>query len=92
MWDWAAGVRIGQPVDDEDGSAIDTVAFSPNGASLALGDFAGNVVLVPSLYWVASYSGAFHDLCSEVRGNLTQQQWDQYVPNQPFGKACPAYP
>ena len=45
QWDTATGSRVGQTLDDNDFSAINNIAFSPDGTVLAAGDDAANVTI-----------------------------------------------
>ncbi len=90
LWDTARGTEIGQP--RADGSLVYSVAFSPDGKTVATGDYAGDVVLWSSLGLQGGLPTLTGLLCPEIRSDLTQAQWAQYVLNEPYRKVCPAYP
>jgi WD40 repeat protein len=59
--------------------AVASVAFSPDGKTLATADGDGNAGL-----WNVSYlADVLARLCSQVGGSLTRTEWTRYVPPGP---------
>ena len=66
-----------------------SVAFSPNGQTLALGENSGTIVLVDEIVWNWNFTSLKLLLCGEVGTNMTKAQWLANVPDQPYQKTCP---
>ena len=90
FWNVATGNELGSPLNDGSASPVTSVAFSPSGGTLATAD-AGDIMLVPSVYWDGNFEQLSNILCPEVRANLTEAQWKLYVPNQRYQAICPGY-
>jgi len=68
---------------------VTSLAFSSNGPVLAIGVLNGDVVLLRENLTDLNL-GHFRQLvCGKVQGNLTQTQWEDYAPGQPYQKTCP---
>ena len=89
LWDTGSGRRTATLAE---GSAVHSVAFSPDGQTLAIGDLNGNVALLRQS--LSNLTGGFLSrlICGEVRRNMTQAQWTANAPGQPYQKTCSAYP
>ena len=69
---------------------VTTVVFAaPDGRDVAIGGGNGQVTLLRQD--LTNFSPQFYRrlICGEVRENLTQAQWAQYAPGQPYQKTCP---
>jgi len=75
-----------------EGSEVSGVAFSPDGQVLAIGSENGSVMLLRQTVSNPTQRFFVHVICGKVRGNMTQAQWANYVPGQPYQKTCTAYP
>ena len=89
LWDTASGQRTATLAES---SPVESVAFSPNGQTLAIGDLNGNVALLQQS--LSNLTGGFLSrlICGEVRRNMSQAQWAANAPGQPYQKTCSAYP
>ena len=76
---------LGQPLATGSGSPVDSVAFSPDGAILAAGDSDGAQV------WNRDVRSAVSRICDLTAGELTPQQWNQYIPQLPYDPPCSSY-
>ena len=84
IWNAANGQRFANLAE---GGAVASLAFSSHGPLLAIGGLNGNIVLLRQD--LASLNQGFTQLiCSKVRGNMTQAQWEAYAPGQPYQKTC----
>ncbi len=64
------------------GGAVDSVAFSPDGHTLASGSADGTTRL-----WNLSVQSAINRICA-VAGGLTPQQWNEYIRQLPYRTTC----
>ena len=65
--------------------AVTAVVFSPDGATLATASFDWTARL-----WngVLSPAKQTQKICSAVGRSLTEEEWSQYLPNQPYQQIC----
>jgi len=71
---------FGQPIAGS--SAIISVAFSPDG-TMASGTSTGTIVL-----WDLHVSDAIKRICTTAGGNLTPQNWHNYISQLPYQSPC----
>lgn len=64
-------------------AAIDNAAFSPDGRVLATASYDHTIVLT-----ILDDAAAKTRICATTEGNLTQAQWQRYVPGLPFSPPC----
>ena len=86
IWNTANGQRFANLVE---GSTVSSLAFPPHGHALAIAGLNGNIVLVWQDLTNLTQCFFVHLICGEVRGNMTQAQWAEYAPGQPYQKTCP---
>jgi WD40 repeat protein len=71
----------GQPLTDGT-AAVDPVAFSPGGHTLASGSADDAIRL-----WNLNVQNAIQRICATA-GGLTPRQWNQYIPQLRFQPSC----
>lgn len=81
LWDTVSGQQIGKPIIGYSG--ITSVAFNPNGKSIAIGDDDGFIRL-----WDADIESWKNKACQRAGRNLTLQEWRTYFGNEPYEVTC----
>jgi len=66
-----------------------TVAFSPDGKYLATGD-ADGIARVP--FVLVQPNDLIAEACSRLTRNLTYEEWQLYLGDEPYDKTCPNLP
>jgi WD40 repeat protein len=77
---------LGQPFQEHQ-AAINSLAFSPDGVTLASGSSDSTV-----LVWDVSFASWRARACAAAGRNLTRAEWDQYVTGQPYHATCAEWP
>ena len=89
LWDVtnpSAPLRLGQPLTGHSGVVLD-VSFSPNGKILASGSSDFTVIL-----WDVGSEAWKTRACNIAGRNLTQEEWDLYLPYYDYQQTCPQFP
>jgi WD40 repeat protein len=63
------------------------VLFSPDGRYVVAG---GNSSI--ARVWLLQINNLLEEACRRVDGNLSLEEWRQYLGDKPYRKTCPAYP
>ncbi len=96
LWDVATRQPIGQPFmiyspsstfpEPYDTSAIYDMAFSPDGKTLVAYNHGPIILLnLDPQSWIEK-------ICQRIDRNLTQAEWTQYFPDEPYRVTCPQWP
>ena len=83
LWNVATHQQIGQPLTVGNGGVV-TVAFRPDGRSLATASADGI-----DLWDVTPIADPLSQVCEQLGGSITPQEWSQYVPHGPaYSDSC----
>ena len=83
VWDTSTQEPLGPPLIN--GTEMETMALSPDGHTLAVGTFdtSGTVNL-----WRLDLTPWPIRACTIANRNLTAEEWQQYLGDEPYGKTC----
>ena len=70
------------------GSPVNSVAFSPDGLTIAAGYSDGTVRLWSGFLW-RDFAQLKHQVCNLVGNGLSQAEWVQYAPDIAYQDSCP---
>ncbi|MFB9682045.1 WD40 repeat domain-containing protein, partial [Streptosporangium vulgare] len=87
IWDAATGKQIGPPLTGHT-SEVSLVAFSPDGTRLAT--TADKEALIWNVALPRDPHGLLREVCVIAGRSLTRQEWQQYIPTEPYRPSCPA--
>jgi WD40 repeat protein len=79
--DPALPLPLGQPQNGIT-STVYTLAFSPDGQTLATGGMGGAVI------WQLNVADAIKWICATTSNVLTPTQWHTYIPQLPYNPPC----
>lgn len=83
---WNVGDFSNTPISLQHESRVWSVAFSLDGQSLATGTDEGTIHLWPLLDKIIELG------CQKVQRNISWEEWQLYLPNQPYRKTYPDLP
>lgn len=85
LWEVATGQQIGEPLSDGGPASVESVAFGPDGGTLAAGTYDGVVQL-----WDVSYLvRPVPLLCATAGQTLTRAQWAHHAAGPAYQNVCP---
>ena len=94
LWDVTTGQPLSPPLIGH-ASLVTDVAFSPDGKTLASGsgmspflEGEGSTLIL----WDANTESWRARACSIANRNLTMEEWQQYVGDEPYRPTCPNLP
>ena len=70
-------------------AAIYSLAFSPDGDTLAFAGIDGNVQVWHGILW-RDLADLKQQVCSLVVGNLPKAEWQRVAPGLPYHTTCPS--
>jgi WD40 repeat protein len=83
LWNVATQQQIGQPLTVSNGGVV-AVAFRPDGRTLATASADGI-----DLWDVTPITDPLSQVCEQLGGSITPQEWSQYVPHGPaYSDSC----
>ncbi len=85
LWDMTTYQPIGNPLTHTD--YLLPIVFSPDGKILASGGHDGIIVL-----WDLSTQSWINKTCQRIGRNITQAEWSQYFPGEPYRTTCSQWP
>ncbi len=86
LWDVATQQLIGQPIKGHT-NIVTSVLFSPDGKTLYSSSLDGTIRT-----WDVNPDSWRARACELTRRNLTQAEWAQYLPGEPYRQTCPQWP
>ena len=82
LWDVKRSQSIGPPLGGHE-SDVFTLAFSPKGDFLASGGWDGKL-----LFWNLNARDLRLEACRIANRNLTKEEWNRFLPNEPYSTTC----
>ena len=86
LWDVESGQPLGEPLSGHSDSVL-SVTFSPDGKTLATGGGDGTIIL-----WDVDIESWKARACRIANRNLTEEEWKQFLGDEPYRKTCQNLP
>ena len=87
LWDVASRQPLGPPLPGYTAEATLSLAFSPDSRTLAAGGIEGEIIL-----WDLDPASWQARACRIANRNLTREEWQQYLGDEPYRLTCPNLP
>jgi WD40 repeat protein len=84
VWEVTTGQEVARMVHE---NALGSVAFSPDERWLVTAGQDGMVRV-----WLWRSEDLISEACARLTRNLTPEEWQQYLPGEPYRKTCPDLP
>ncbi len=84
VWEAASGQEVARMAHE---GGVGAVAFSPDGQWLATGSGDDTARV-----WLVWPEDLIAEACARLTRNLTQEEWEQYLGDEPYRKTCPDLP
>jgi WD40 repeat protein len=84
VWDGVTGVRVAQLPD---AGYLRVAAFSPDGRDVLAGYDQRSAAL-----WLWRSGDLREQACARLTQNLSHEEWERWIPKQPYRKTCPNLP
>ncbi|NIV75610.1 MAG: hypothetical protein GWN37_12445 [Gammaproteobacteria bacterium] len=84
VWEATTGKEVARIKHE---SGVLDVAFSPGGKHLATANPDGTARI-----WLLWPQDLITEACARLTRNLTEQEWQQFLDNEPYRKTCPNLP
>ncbi len=84
VWEAASGQKVARMAHEDE---VRAVAFSPDGKWLATGSV-DNTARV----WLVWPEDLIAEACARLPRNLTPEEWERYLGDEPYRKTCPELP
>jgi WD40 repeat protein len=90
VWDLSSNAQIGEAVPSNTAS-VETVAFSPDGDFVASGSLDGTIIIRPTSSLTPDLDRMTDHLCAVAGRNLTNEEWNEFLPFRPYEPTCPEF-
>jgi WD40 repeat protein len=84
VWEAATGREVAWMAHEDD---VQTVTFDPDGRWVTSGSRDGTVWV-----WLWRSEDLIEEACARMPRNLTQEEWERYLPGEDYRPTCPDLP
>ena len=86
LWDVASRTQIGDPLRPRT-SSVSSIAFSPDGRTLAIGGSWGTLDLIRDVLW-SDVTELRERVCRLIGDSPSPRDWSRYGPGIPYRESC----